>query len=384
MATEKVPYFKWRNGRPRWEPGPRLRGLGFPGRDLKDGNGRWLGKWDALKRAAEINAEVAARRSGGMSSRRRGPLRPARSATCCANLWALYKASPRWREKLSPSTRRDYESKAAVWLATFGDRDVASIRPSHLYGWWEELARDRGHAMANGTVAVARLALSYAVKKDWVATNPAMRLGLDGLEPRTVMWTPEEALHLVQTADAMGQVAIADAFVLALHTGQRRGDVISLMMPALRGDGWADFKQSKTGARVSVPFTPALADRLEAIRRRRHAGLVVGLAPREAVLDETGQPYTGDTFSAAWRRVRAAAAAAMPSITGKTFADLRDTAVTRLALAGCSAMQIRAITGHSLETVHAIMKHYLVLDSRMARSAIDKLNTWMQEEGIAI
>ena len=27
MATIKIPYFQWRSGRPRWEPGPGLRAL---------------------------------------------------------------------------------------------------------------------------------------------------------------------------------------------------------------------------------------------------------------------------------------------------------------------------------------------------------------------
>lgn len=72
------------------------------------------------------------------------------------------------------------------------------------------------------------------------------------------------------------------------------------------------------------------------------------------------------------------------SISGKQFLDLRDTAVTRLALAGCTMSEIRAITGHMFETVHKIMQHYLALDDRMADAAISKLKSWMDEEGIAV
>lgn len=378
MATFKVPYLQLRDGRPRWEPGPGVRALGFHGQDLKDETGAWLGRAAAIARATELNAAVAARRSGGRMPRRRETA----DAHSCANLWALYRRSPEWGH-LAASTRRDYESKAGIWLAAFGSHSVAAIRKEHLRTFWEELYRARGHHMANGVIAVAKLVLSYGEMKGWIALNPALRLKIKGTAPRTSMWTPEEALHLVTTADERGDVAVADAFVLALHTGQRRGDVLNLLMPHARPDGWADFKQAKTGARVSVPFTPALAARIEAMRRRHNASLVVGLGGR-VVRDADGQPYTGDTFSAAWRVTRAAAAETMPSIAGRTFGDLRDTAVTRLALADCTVMQIRAITGHSLETIHQIMKHYLVLDSRMARSAIDKLNAWMTAEGIAV
>jgi hypothetical protein len=46
--------------------------------------------------------------------------------------------------------------------------------------------------------------------------------------------------------------------------------------------------------------------------------------------------------------------------------------------------EIRSISGHNLETIHQVLKHYIALDDRMAVSAIDRLKHWMQEEGIAI
>ena len=72
---------------------------------------------------------------------------------------------------------------------------------------------------------------------------------------------------------------------------------------------------------------------------------------------------------ATWRKVVAKA-----QITGLTFHDLRGTAVTRLAVAGCSEAEIATITGHSLRDEGAILDaHYLSRDSRMAESAIRKL-----------
>lgn len=74
----------------------------------------------------------------------------------------------------------------------------------------------------------------------------------------------------------------------------------------------------------------------------------------------------------------------MPSIARLRFQDLRDTAVTRLAEAGCTAMEIHAITGHDLETIHRVMRHYLARTDKLADAALAKLTTWMQEEGIAL
>jgi len=68
------------------------------------------------------------------------------------------------------------------------------------------------------------------------------------------------------------------------------------------------------------------------------------------------KPWTADGFRSSWRKARAAA-----GITGLTFNDLRGTAVTRLAVAGCTVPEIATITGHSLRDVGAI------LDSQLPR-----------------
>ena len=54
--------------------------------------------------------------------------------------------------------------------------------------------------------------------------------------------------------------------------------------------------------------------------------------------------------------------------------DLRGTAVTRLAMVGCSEAEIATLTGHSLRDVHSILDaHYLNRDQSLAESAIRKL-----------
>jgi hypothetical protein len=53
---------------------------------------------------------------------------------------------------------------------------------------------------------------------------------------------------------------------------------------------------------------------------------------------------------------------------------LRGTAVTRLAMVGCTEPEMATITGHSLRDVRSILDaHYLHRDVEMARTAIHKL-----------
>lgn len=387
--TFKLPsYLCWRNGRPRWEPGPRLRHA-FKARDLKDAEGRFLGLEAAIAAAMKLNDEVALWRTGAVTPSARPKVNRKPTRTCEA-LWQVYQDSPKW-QKLAAVTRRDYKSKIGVFLDEFGPEHVAALTMADLYSWWEDLYKARGHAMANGIVACTRAMLSYGTKKGWRVDNPAKALGIETVTPRVVVWSPSEVEDFVAKADALGFVGVGDAVAIGLHTCQRQGDVLHLEFLSAE-NGRSKFKQGKTGARVSVPFTPPLRDRIEAIKQRRRAGPVAELQLKgELVRDRGGKHYTRETFGRDFRAVRRAVAEdqrragqAEPTILGRQYLDLRDTGITRLALAGATVAEIRAISGHSLETIHKVLAHYLALDDRMADAAIAKLKTWMEQEGIAI
>lgn len=383
------PYLKWRDGRPRWEPGPGLRRAGFKGRDLKDDRGQWLDIGSAIAAARKLNAQIPA---GATPP----PKRATKKARTCRSLYELWaspdnpkQASPAWQD-LVPGTQRDYRNKIEIFLAEFGDERVEALSKSVLHDWWEDLFRERGHAMANSVLAISRAMLSYGELKGWLTVNPAKSLGLKRVPPRIVVWTPAEIEHIVAIADKTGYAGVGDAIVIALHTGQRQGDVLQLAHERTTGDR-ARFRQSKTDARISVPFTPALAQRLSEITTRRRSGSIAEIhLTGQLVRDPNGERYLSDRFRKDFRIVRTAAIKAagddqeLAGLASRQFLDLRDTAVTRLALASCTIAEIRAITGHSLETIHQVLKHYLALDDRMADNAIARLKAWMEQEGIAI
>jgi integrase len=91
-----------------------------------------------------------------------------------------------------------------------------------------------------------------------------------------------------------------------------------------------------------------------------------------------GAPWTSDGFRASWGK-----ACKRTGIVGLTFHDLRGTAVTRLAIAGCTEAEIAAITGHSLRNVRSILDaHYLHRDPALAESAIKKLEGLKGEQSL--
>jgi len=148
MAKIFPAYLKWRDGRPRWEPGPKLRGLGYSGRDLKDEAGRWLGMEASITEAERLNAEVKV--SAHLPPRKRPQPAAARTVRQLMKDW---QESPKF-QRLKPNTKADYRYKLAAFSqSAFPDKSVSAITKPQLYGYWEEVYRDRGHHMANGILA---------------------------------------------------------------------------------------------------------------------------------------------------------------------------------------------------------------------------------------
>jgi hypothetical protein len=58
--------------------------------------------------------------------------------------------------------------------------------------------------------------------------------------------------------------------------------------------------------------------------------------------------------------------------------------VTWLARAGCTLPQIAAITGHSLQSIYQVLKHYLQITPELADEAIAKLVEWMDKNNMKV
>jgi len=114
---------------------------------------------------------------------------------------------------------------------------------------------------------------------------------------------------------------------------------------------------------------PALGSLFRSVRLSRSHWIEPQRQSTFILTTADGKPWTSDGFRASWRK-----ASAKAGIVGITFNDLRGTAVTRLALAGCTEAEIATITGHSLRDVRSILDaHYLHRDPALAESAIQKL-----------
>ena len=210
---------------------------------------------------------------------------------------------------------------------------------------------------------------SYAARKGWIKDNP-----LKGFERiysgdrSEMIWTASDITTLMQDAP----VELQQAMILALHTGQRYGDLIRLR--------WTDYqsetitlKQNKTKARVTLHVSQALRRMLEGMAR---VGPYVLTRPdgcpwfTEGNDKEMGKQWPAHMVSCGLRPTEYGNLPKGDKSKHLRFNDVRGTAVTLLSEAGNGIPQICAVTGHTLQSATGILEKYFAMTPALSRAAI--------------
>ena len=263
-----------------------------------------------------------------------------------------YQKSPDFTS-LADATRKGYVRRIRQIEAAFGDLPIRALANPAVRGVmleWRDGIAMKSPREADYCAVILQAILSWAWNRRTIPAHPFERPGRVYRGSRIDSVWGDDAEDLIL---AMPRQLRLPA-LLALYTGQREGNILALTWAAYDGQ-FIRLRQTKGGRRVIVPVAELLKRHLDA-------------EPRVAVTICTttrGTPWTEDGFKATWGKHK-------PE--GLTFHDLRGTAVTRLARAGCTEAEIASITGHSLKSVGTILdRHYLHRDQAMAESAIAKL-----------
>ncbi len=183
MAQKKLPpYLVWRDGRPRWNPGPVLHARGFKGEDLKDERGRWLDFGQAINAAIRLNA----------ATRSEAPARLPPAARNMSALFAEYRTNKTSRyHKIAANTRADYDINMRILEAWCGDIAVPMLSRLAIREFHVDAVETRGLSMANALMRMLGIVLNFARKElKWVASNEAAELDLETPDGRLKVWTP--------------------------------------------------------------------------------------------------------------------------------------------------------------------------------------------------
>lgn len=231
---------------------------------------------------------------------------------------------------LAPSTQLDYSRTLDLIDEKLGDQPFRYTTRAMVKVVRDDFAATprKAHKIKQ---MVSRL-YSWADEEELVPEdfNPVAKLKrLKAAVKHITPWSEEE----IQLFMAHCPEHLITAVMLALYTGQRREDVVTMEWPAFQG-AFIRVKQSKTGEPLDIACHRDLRKRLAATKTK-FGGPIARAA--------NGRPYSANSLSQAIRRV-VDAIDDMPK--DRSIHGLRYAAAGRLNAAGCTVTEASKVMGH--------------------------------------
>lgn len=259
-----------------------------------------------------------------------------------------WRRSPEWAA-LADNTKVFYglysrvlEKIAAARLTDIRRRDLLDIR--------DALAVARGKGAANAFIRAASAFFGWCRDRDLLEHVPTQRiksLPQSAIEP----WTPAE----VKCALEVLSEPLRRAVILALYTGQRKGDLVRMCWSQYDGTS-IRLRQGKTKEKLVIPVHPVLKTELDEWRRSAKALVIL--------TNHRGGSWRERALSTALRRAQKE-----HGLPERSMHGLRKLCAIELAEAGASVHVIAAITGHK---TLAMVQHYTKAadQERLAEEAV--------------
>src|SRR5262249_53360278 len=147
---------------------------------------------------------------------------------------------------------------------TFGDMPVVALDDPgvrrDLKSYHTETAKRSGAREADIRLAVISAMLSWAVEAGWLKSDNILGFRpLYHADRSELIWSAEHIAAFM----AVARIEMQRAMILALHTGQRQGDILRLTWTAYDGQ-YIRLRQGKArrrgvaGPLITIPVTAAL------------------------------------------------------------------------------------------------------------------------------
>lgn len=277
-----------------------------------------------------------------------------------------WRRSPEWAD-LAESTRANY----AIYLRDLyrlGRSPVAAVRRKDVIALRNAIALTRGRGAGTGFVRAVSAAYAWGMDNDQAEGNPTHRL--KPLKGGTLpAWTEEVlARALAELPEAYRRVIL-----LAVHTGQRRGDLCRLPWSAYDGHT-IRLTQQKTREPMVIPVHRDLKLALDAWQAE---WIAEGRKRLTILASPRGRPWTPAHLSREMGRL-----VRKLGLGRFTPHGLRKLCAVRLAQIGCTTHQIAALCGwRSLSMV----QHYTkaAAQEEMATAAVIRLENHHRRAGPA-
>ena len=251
------------------------------------------------------------------------------------------------------------------WKKPLGHRLLADITPPVLVEYRDKLAQGEGKRRSPATInrylALLSHCLTLAAQEwGWLENSPMGKVRkMKEPRGRVRFLNDEERERLLVACQESRNPYLYVVTVLALSTGARRGELLSLRWSDVDlKRGMLTFRETKNGETRAVPITGYALDILiqHAKVRRLDTPLVFP--------DSTGTRPFGirDAFENAVQRA---------DIANFHFHDLRHCAASALAMSGASLAEIAEVLGHK---TLAMVKRYAHLSEAHTAGVVARMN----------
>lgn len=253
-------------------------------------------------------------------------------------------------------------------LPFFADMPLLHINSSAIRKYRQERHEQKKltAATVNRDLSVLRRVLYWGVEEGYLSSNPVGRLRMER-ERRTkrpVLSLREEHLLLAASPEHLQRIILC-----ALHTGMRRGEILS--------QRWEDIDFDNRILHVSHSKTPEGEAREIPLTSRLYKMLLAHRGNRGPVFT-----YGGDAIKII--KTTWASSLRRSGIRHFRFHDLRHTANTRMMLAGVLQEVRREILGHSSQRSRDVNDRYTQIELPEKREAIRKLEAWLEHQTLLL
>ncbi|WP_181817324.1 tyrosine-type recombinase/integrase [Paracoccus pantotrophus] len=270
------------------------------------------------------------------------------------------------------STQREYRRMLLPLGEKFGKLPLRALDSPRVRGvfldYQEQIGRTRPRE-ADNRLSVLSAVFSHAARRGRIRDNPLR--GFERIysgDRSEKIWTADD----ITTFMADAPVELQRAMILALHTGQRYGDLIRLE--------WSQYssttillRQRKTKALVPIHASRSLRQMLDGMPRQGE-NILARADGRPWFTDANdkalSKEWSAHMIACGLRPQNYATLTQQEKSRFLRFNDLRGTAVTLLAEAGCEVPQIASITGHTLQSATRILEKYLAMTPALSKAAI--------------
>jgi integrase len=259
-------------------------------------------------------------------------------------------------------------AQLAWWREQLGAHTLADLTPPLIAEHRDKLAagypgdEPRSPATVVRYLAALSHCLSVAVKEyQWLEDSPLRKVSKPQ-EPRgrVRFLSDEERAALLRECQASANPYLYPVVVLALSTGMRAGEIMSLEWRDVDlARGWLTLRETKNGERRGVPLAGVALELMkEHARTRRRLDtplLWPGVHPTKPM--DLRQP---------WEKALKRA-----GIEDFRFHDLRHSAASYLAMNGASLNEIAAVLGHK---TLAMVQRYAHLSESHKAGVVERMN----------